>query len=503
MFWGIASSLVAGAQDLDAEAPVEARIGLVLVSTFQPEGNEGADPPAADAARLEAAVATRIAQSHPLLPMSRVPSFETQEYGADVYMLGCPPGKYAGCALVVGQRASVDWVLGATLRREVDEFEDDEGPLLILEVHIVDVFNTNEVASFGVLVDPTREEDVVEGIGQVFDELLRNTYPGGDLRDTTDPEEVARARAQREAVANSLAALEARLGRPVRSEASGRVEPQRVTRDDLAEYDDRDDAPPWERLGLEQGEYVRFANSGMNVEEWRAAGRGRFSNILIRGSAGYGPGPWQERYESQVLLSDTNLSPVDQAQLLEVIRGGSLVGEVEVGFGVAPFLDLGFAAVARGTEISVSLDEQVQNRPPVRPPVTTTDTLTTWQFGARATFAPFPRWRARPTLGAGIGWWAGVGTPATERFEALDAPAALFVEGLPGVEVDLDGPLVFIVRGVYSQPLVSTFVVETREGKPLLTEPPASSGPPGPGWAVTGGVLLRIGPLVKSSPRHP
>lgn len=503
MLWGIASTLTAWAQEPDVEpAPVEARIGLVLVSTFQPEVSAGGPPPSAEASRLEAAVATRVSQSHPMLPMARVPPFEAQGYGADVYMLGCPPDNYPGCALVVGQKAQVDWVLGATLRRESDEF-DDQATVLVLDVHIVDVANANEVASFGVLVDPDEEEQIVEGIGQVLDELLRSSYAGDDLRERTDPDEVARARAQREAVASSLAALETRLGRPVRSSASGRIEPARVTREALAEYDERDDAPPWERLGLKEGEYVRFANSGMNVAEWREAGRGRFSKILLRGSVGYGPGPWHQRYEGQVLLSDQNLEPVDQAQLLEVTRGSSLLGDLEAGFGLTPFLDVTFAAAARSGTTAYSQDEQVVNRPAVRPPTVTTFAMTTWQVGARATFAPFPRWRARPTAGIGIGWWAGAGTPATERFPALEAPNALLLEVLPGVEVDADGPLAFTLRGVYSQALASVYVRQTRVGDALLAAPPAASEPPGPGFAVMGGILVRIGPLVKSSPVRP
>lgn len=494
MVWGIAWSWSALAQPTE-EQPVVARIGLVLVSTFQPSGPETAP----DAERLSEAVARRVAQSHPVLPMSHVPLFETQGYAADVYMLGCPPGHYAGCGLVVGQRADADWVLGATVRRDPDEFDPNE-TVLVMTVHVVDVRGANEVASFGLIVDPAREEDAVDGVGGVLDELLRSDLTTLDLRDTTDPVAVARAAAHREFVTASLATLERRLGVPIRPAPPVPIEPEKITRDDTAEYDQRDDTPPWVRAGLSERAWIRFSNSGDDLETWRADGNGRFTKILLRGSVGYGRGPWSERYEGQVLLSDQDLQPVDAAQLLEVTGAGSIAGDVEVGFGVAPVLDLAVTLGARSGSTEYSVDEQVQNRPAIRPPSATTLSTGTWQYGVRAQLAPFPRWPARPTLGIGVARWSGAGTPATDRFPALEAPVAWLVEVLPGAEVDLDGTFALTARAVYARPVVAAMVRETRSGDPLLSDPPAASGPAPAGVAFQVGVLVRVGPWASPSP---
>ncbi|MEZ4240977.1 MAG: hypothetical protein R3F59_33430, partial [Myxococcota bacterium] len=393
----------------------------VLVATFEVERDEVAG----DAERLRALLLERIRRTNDLVPMDAVPRFEPQGYGGDEYMRSCPPGEYAGCALVIGQRAGVDRVVGAVVRREPDPIEDDV-TVLMMTVHVVDVHEAREAASFGLLVPPDRERETLDGVGNVFDDVVRGDYELRDLREHgPSEEEEALAEARAERVAESLATLEQDLGVAVRSEAVGWIRP-RVTQQDLAAMRDGEEIPPWKRVGMDETEYLRFVNSGQDLVSWRQQGWGRFGRVLLRASASGGNGPWHQAYEGQVLRSNVDLQPIQKVQYLEVVNAASGGMELEAGFGVAPWIDLTVAAAFRTGATSYAVGDYVEGQfqPPRRPQRIA---MSTWQFGVRGQFAPFPRWRARPTLGVGVARWSGGGIPDTALFERLQAPNAVFL----------------------------------------------------------------------------
>lgn len=467
----------------------------VLITTFQPENAESV----ADAQRLYDTVVARFGTSNELVPMSAVPRFETHGYDAAQYMLGCPPGNYAGCALVLGQRVKSDRAVGATVRREPDPIEQDKSSLL-MTIHIVDVYEAREVTSFGILVPEGREAEAIAGVANVFDEVVRGDYAIRDLRERgATPDELALARAREERVAASLASLEEELGTAVKAQPIVRLETPKLTREDLAEYADREDLTPWARVGMQEAEYVRFANSGVSLDDWRKEGWGRFGRVMARISAGMANGPWHQRYVGEVLLSDADLAPVQSVQVLEVRNAASASADFELGFGVAPWVDVMFAAALRTGSTSYTLDEDVQNQV-ATPGHEDRYTMSTWQLGARAQFAPFPHWVARPTVGLGIARWTGAGIPETTRFERLDPPDATLLELIPGVEIDATQTVAVSVRLLESIPLGGNPVRGTSTGDPLMEEVPEALEDRGPGIALQAGLLLRIGPLFRRPP---
>lgn len=476
-------------------APATFNADKVLITTFQPADAASA----ADAVRLFDLLSERFRRTNDVVPMSVVPSFDVQGYDAATYMLGCPPGRYAGCELVLGQRTDAVRAVGAEVARGKDEF-DEEG--VVLTVHVVDVAEAREVASFTVPVPAGREDAVVEGIAQVFDDIVNGDQELRDLRgkqEGTEPSAELDA-ARKEILAQSLAELEEDLGTAIVEGISGTLEAPRVTRDDLEQYLDRDDRPPWERVGLSQQAYLRYANSGETLDAWRRSGWGRFGRVMLRASGGFGPGPWSQRYEGKVLLSDQTLQPVDTAQVLEVRNASALTGDFEVGFGVLPFLDLAFAAAVHTGETSTLVDEDVQNQ--VAVPGNQRDfAMSSWQLGARVGFAPFPRWPARPTAALGFASWKGSGLQINERFPRLDAPTTTFLELVPGVEVDAAEAAAPFARAVIAVPVGGAPAQATRDGDDLIEAPPGPTGEHGVGITVQVGILVRIGPLFRPPTR--
>jgi hypothetical protein len=494
-WWGAG---LAVAQDAPAPAAPVFNADTVLVTTFQPETPD-AD---ADVDRLYHLLADRLGQSNAVVPMSKVPRFEPQGYDAAVYMRGCPPGKYAGCALVLGQRAQTDRAIGCTVRRDPDEFEVGKTNLVIT-VHLVDVAEASEVASFALPVPPDKEPQTVEGIARLFDDVVHGDYERRDVRpDGPSADEVADEKARQQQIAASLSELEQQLGTAVRTEDVGRIEPPRVTKADLAAYEGREETPPWQPLGLSPSQYRRYANSHQDIQSWRTTGQGRFAKVVFRATAGGGGGPWSESYRAQTLLSEADLQPVDSVQFVEVVDHGAAVGDLELGLGVTPWLDVTFAAAIRNGQAEYLRDEDVQNQisVPSRP---TSYAMSSWQEGVRATFAPFPRWPARPTAAVGVARWSGAGIPASDRFPRLAAPNATLVEVLPGVEADATPLVALTLRGLVSVPVASTYVRQTDSGTPTMEDRPQPNGERGIGVGVEAGLVFRIGPLFQPPTRAP
>jgi hypothetical protein len=462
----------------------------LLITTVQPESSEWA----ADATALEAMLNARFGATNQLTPMSEVANYDVQGYDARTYLLGCPPNRYAGCALVIGQRAGVERTVGATVRREPDEYEAGK-TLLVATFHIVDIGDGREVVSVSVPVPAGSEDGVVTGVMSLFDEVVRGDHALKDLRERTDPDQKELTDARKDQIAKALDRLESKLGVAVVSEVEADIQRPRMTRADLAEYEGRDDRPPWERMKMSPGEYLRFANSGETYEGWQESGWGRTASLLVRVGGGVGPGPWNQRYVGQVLLSQDTLQPVDSAQLLEVTRGSAPNFDFEVGVGVLPFLEVGFAGGVRPGESSYQYDEDVEGQVPL-PSQETSVGISTWQWGARAHVAPFPRWPVRPTVGAGLAWWKGAGIPAQQTFDRIDAPTATFLEVLPGVEVTASEHLVPYARLLASVPIGGTTRTEVDGGGELVT-PPTPSGDPGAGFCFQLGLQVRLGPFLE------
>ena len=491
------------------EAPAEELIfnyDELLITTLQPD----ATATDADADRVYALLHDRFAKNNTMQAMADQPRFEVQGYGADEYLRSCPDAQYADCALVVGQRGESSWVVGGTVAKVADEF-DDTIQQDKLTLHFVDVPNATVVATFTVVLDGANDAAIIDGIARAYDQMVQGEYDAKDLRgDQGDPEaEAALQKARAERIAASLAEMEAQLGDVIRGEVV-RGE-RKVTRAELDEYDDREERAPWERVGMSKGEFLRFSNSGKDLTTWRQEANGRFGQLIVRAGFGGGSGPYSQGYESAVLLSGTTLQPVHTVQLSEVRRGGTGVADFEIGVGVAPWVELMFAFGLRTGQVELTTAQYKQGDV-FLDPKTNSQALNTNQIGVRTAFVPGNHWVARPTLGLGFASWNGVAVDGgNANLDPMPKPRATFLELLPGAEVSASKTVHLFARGLFALPVgASKAQVDENGGdyqaattglydddEARLPAIPKAGAAAGLGVSVQVGLTLRFGPLWK------
>jgi len=477
-YWWLLAPL-AGAQTPEVtEAPAR-----VLVTTLQTLPATEAWPEG-EVRGLERALRSAFAARHQLVSVDEVPPFRVHGYGPELYMQSCPPGRYAGCALVLGQRVGVPWAVGGTLRN-VDDGQG--GTSAVFEVALVDVARTVELARFAVVWDPDNRDAIVQSIVRLFDELREGADEVRDLRDGEGRADLDPA--QRARLAESLAEIERTLGVPISTEVTVR-EPDKVTRADLEAYRRRGGPTPWTQLGMREAEYVRYRNSGQDLSTWRRAARGRQGQLLVRAAIGASPGPWHQDIEGQLLLSGFDLRPVHTVQYVEAVRGSPATGMLEVGFGILPFLDVSGTFSRRSSRATIARDQDVQGQAAIP---TEPDTIAygTTQWGGRLTLAPLFLHRiARPVAVVGLYGWRGRAVPATESFPRQDGPSFVVGEVLLGGEVDASRALGLTVRAGLDTPIAGRWRSTFEEGKGIEAPPRPSRERP-LGWTVQVGFQVR------------
>ena len=515
--------LLAPAEGIDDAGPADMlSFDTVLVATVQPETEELL--PEAD--RITGLLIDALSETNEVYTIEDVPDFDTRGYTGRRYMLACPAGDYAGCALVCGQRAESDWALGGTLIQLAGaDVDADGGPLpprLQLTITFVDVRDNREVLSFAVDFDGDDDEQVIDGIGAMFDRILAGGFEEIDVRgDLDDPLIQAQLdRARQELIAQGLAELEESLGVVERTVVEGALEQPRVTREDLEEYEQRDDVPPWVQVGLSQQQYLRYSNSGLELRSWRIRNMGRQAQLVLRGLGGFGRGPYGHRFEGRVARDNSTLEPAHIEQVQEAVQAGQTTGFLEAGIGLLSWLEIGGHWGLRGSRFLVCMDEETVDQVnvtgnPSEAPVSSTE------LGGYVMLAPGPHWVARPTAYVGYAAWRGkTFQPAkcvegddkcegdTSPLRALDAPTQGLLMVAPGVEFSPDKILNLVSRVMVEVPIGGSPVSRYSEGSGLLTPiDPAMSGDcftegtPAPvndrsiGWSLQVGVELRLGPL--------
>jgi hypothetical protein len=427
--------------------------------------------PKARAAEVHAAVAKAVARRHLTVTMEEVRPFEN--YDATIYLESCPPGRYDGCSWVIGQRAGADWVVGFELVAQPDG-------ALLAEVHYIDVAENQLLhvarATFGA-VGSVQDTIVAGQLAEVLDQVIAGEYAVFDLRGDVEAAaaaeaEAARFEAQRiETEGLELADFERDLGELERNEAVADV--ARVRARDLT-WDGREDASPWERVGLSRSQYARFKNTRASLPDFRSRARGRQGELLIGTGLGVGVGPFEQAWEGWYGLDAADLSVVERATSLELRRGDvDPTWHGELGVGVLPWLDVtGFAGV-RPSEWwwrvqQVVEGEDVVLREPSR------KVVSGWFAGGRVSFAPLPTYPARPTLGVGAMAWTG---PRPERVVAAPQQLAVLerswmalVQLTPGVEVNLGSHLALWGRASVEIPVAGRVAQLDSNAGAVLTD---------------------------------
>lgn len=451
------------------------------------------------AAELERELRVRLEQVVLLVDIEEVESFRVQGYDARTYVQACPSGEYTGCALVVGQRAAADWVVGGTLTPLPDDLFGT-GPQQVLEIHFVDVRASRELLAFGVVVGGnTDDADVLDQVASVFGRIVDGAFEEIDIRGSIEDPKVAAQleRARAKVVAESLDQLEQAIGSIERPEVLREVQPPRITRRELVEtYADRDDTAPWERLSMTEQQYVRFRNSGRSLEEWRRRLRGRTGQVVIRAGFGTGGGPWGVNHEGQYLIGFDDQTQafrtLEVVQHQELTRSPSTSFEGEVAVGLLPFLDVGFSVVSRSGKVTFRFDQETEGEPSFVAPISGTNAQT-FQLGPRLTLAPLPMQPVRPHVALGVSFWRGRGVPPdNEAFVRLEPPRTALLTVAPGVEASVGKQLDVFLRAVVDSRVAGRTLDERREGPELLLEPPVPTGDPGLGIAVQAGVQVRL-----------
>ena len=164
----------------------------------------------------------------------------------------------------------------------------------MLNLTMIDIRGSREVMAFGVVVGGQVDEaEVFTGVARVYDQVIDGAFEEVDVRgDLDDPRIQAELDARRkEVISASLATLEEQRGAVVRETDIIRVEDPRLTRQDLSEYDEREDTAPWERLSMSRASYLRYQNSDTTLLQWRRRMRGRLGQVLLRVGFGGGAGP--------------------------------------------------------------------------------------------------------------------------------------------------------------------------------------------------------------------
>lgn len=462
-------------------------LDTVLVATFNVESSSQDD--VAEAFRV--AVEEALADSYLVMGMEDVPAFD--DYTAQIYMQGCPPGQYVGCAFVIGGRAVVDWVVAGEVKEAgEDAFE--------LRLSYIDVAESKLLLDFTVTVDDTNRDTFADGVVRVMDSVVSGAVEQLDVRG--DLEEPDREREEddreREELGDDLDEFDEDLGDVERSFDQG-IRKRRVTDDQLDEFDDREDMTPWDQIGLSKGSYKRYRNSGKSLEMWDHLARGRFGQVLFSAQVGVGTSPFGQSFEAWYARDASTLQIVHQYVLQEQRNVVSTAAEFQVSVGILPWIDLGVFGGVRSGQYTYRFHQEVVGQDPTpRDPEETV--ATTWQLGGRVGFAPMPTYIARPTVHLGVyGWW---GSEVTDHVEAPDFVAVqprnkmVVLQLSPGGEVNIGRFLLVFARFNMDIPIAGTASlvfenpVNPSEADPRLSSTPSSQALQ-PGFGGVLGVTVR------------
>ncbi|MGC6494716.1 MAG: hypothetical protein ACON5B_17900 [Myxococcota bacterium] len=410
-------------------------LDTILVATF-----EAAQPfLAAEADRVEGLVAEALGETYITVRTAEVPPFEG--YDAPTYVRACPEGQYIGCVFVVAGKAQTEWAMGGTVKAVDGGYR--------VTVQVVDVARAVLVAEFDTDMDGDDDVAFKAGVQQIMAAVLAGDL--GQLRD-----EAAERRAAEEAKRQRDAERLADQARAVQAanEESARLERGEVAdRLDLELTEAADEVQePWERAGLTQMQFRRYSALGEKLTTFRTRLEGRKGQILIRVSGQVGAGPWGSKYQADYMVDSASFDPKNPAdatitdeRLVQVQSGElglSLGGQLELGVGILPWLEVGAFAGVRYAPFDVRFTRYIY----AQEALAAGDLYggIGWQVGARVGMVGFPAYPVRPSLHVGASYWQGadlesVLTPPS----GLDAQGfiqgsnAVLVHVQPGVEFGL------------------------------------------------------------------
>jgi hypothetical protein len=497
----VASPGVARAQDEGFTLTLD----TVLVATF--DANQSFLD--AEAQRVQGLVTKALSGQFVVVPMAEVPPIQADS--AEVYMQSCPAGQYIGCVFVIGEKAQTDWSIGGRVSAV-------EGGYKVL-LSFIDVRESKLRMDVSVLLDGKNDASFQEGVLKAMDALVSGTVDALEQPAAVPVDDPVAA----EAAAAERRKLDARAAQfaedsvyeapppdgPSRpDEAPPVAEPSaggRVSRADLDAMAAAGGTPPWERAGLSRGQYLLYRNSGVKLAEFQDRMLGRKGQILVRLSGGVGLGPYGQRHSSAFFVgADADVSDlrprdvVDEAIVQSQAKGFGGAGQIEVDFGLMKFLEIGVFGGLRAAPFTYAFVREVEGAEPVTLDEQTQSVMS-WQVGARVGVIPMPAFPARPTLHVGGSFWGGtaisklLAVPSYLRSGTIPANNLVLVHINPGMEVSAGKWIVAFARVDLDLPVAGRFFQgRFAEGGKSLATLPADPVNPGLGVGGTLGVAVRL-----------
>ncbi|GDX80818.1 hypothetical protein LBMAG42_26290 [Deltaproteobacteria bacterium] len=424
----------------------------VLVSSLQARNSESQQL----ATLIEGFVAEKLAND-PTLNVLRVedsPDFE--DYSARVYMESCPKGEVVGCTFVIGDRAKAAWAVTGSVQSVVKGTRVD--------IDIVDIAGSRVAVSFRSELEGGRDEAFAEGVARVLVAAIagevgreEDIRKGGDEEETSPEDD--------EAVKRELSALSKELGgftTEIRR-SNVEIEVPKLTESDIAEKSEAEGSKPWERLGMSATDYLKYKNSGLDLPTWRQRSQGRLLQVFVRVAGGVVNGPINAEYYGRYALQ--GVQPVDSYAAQSIETGTGAMGDVAIGFGVHPLVDVSVRFGLAGGSFQYLISQELVDAVNTEP-TTVTEQQTSLFLGPRATMGLFPASNIRPTVGVGAYWMQGSGIAdhilPPDELAKFPAESMILMEVFGGGELRLGENLELYAQLPISFLLSGQRVVEER-----------------------------------------
>ena len=483
---------VSQAQSFDdpIEDMVDGGAATVFVSPFQPESAEAAGLAGMMSSFLEAELGRRSDVS--VIPMDSVPP--VHDMVASTYLDSCPPGQQVGCAFVVGEVAAADYALTGTV-------QSDSGGTRV-EVTIIDVLSSREAMSFVAVLGAGQDARFAEGVASVLGAVIRGDAGRvEDIRDLT----VAEA-PDYSAAAAQLAQLSAEIGNidPQAARSGAVIIPPQVTVEEISERMDREGVKPWERLGLGPDEYLRWRNSGEDLETWRTRHAGREQRLIVRAGLGFFQGPVDGVFRGVAAMENRQLDVIEGYSWQTMAGGSGFLTEFGVGYGLTPEIEVGAVfGLASGqyqtrVESIVFDPENGRIQDSGQTPILKY-TNSNHYFGLYSQYVFRPAAQFRPLVGAGILRWVGDTVAGKEdvpdSLGTFEAPSVWMMQLKGGLEFEASRlidlfvhvPVTVNLGGSGSDTFNKGEALNPETGQPYIDT--GSDKPPSPP-AVGGGLIV-------------
>jgi hypothetical protein len=406
------------------------------------------------------------------------------------YLTSCPAGARDGCVYVLAARAAVEWAVSAELATGA------VGPEVV--VAFLDV-RRDEVAFRLTLPidDATGPAPLAQALATTLGWVLEGGASRADVRERgpTAKEAWSDQRDAAAALAVDLVGIEEELGAML--EVGGRASgPRAITVDDLSRFVGEDDAvTPWDRVGMDEQTWVRFQNSGLELDAYRLRARGRAGAVVLRLGGSAGATPFGQRFEGWVVHDAATLDPVGTVALRERAFLLGPGGAFEVAYGLGAQVEVGArVAGALGFQRTDVLREYLGDVAPLSLGIEQESAFNA-EVGVRAAWVGSPASRVRPVVGLSFGRWFGSPVErARDLPDELPAPTGLgaFVARPDGgIEVEARGRLDVWVRAAV--PIALGGSVEAASGTSSALGGPQPVGAPAVGVEASVGAQLRLG----------